>query len=90
MFNLVNVFTINCKIKYEVFQVFYINETYFFNWSFFLIQWKSGEKVDKIWPYIHQEIKPTLEELGIPTPEECGYDKPELALKRYEDMTEEV
>merc|ERR1711934_454705 len=54
------------------------------------IKWKSGEKVDKIWPYIHQEIKPTLEELGIPTPEECGYDKPELALKRYEDMTEET
>ena len=27
-----------------------------------------------------QELKPTLEELGIPTLEEMGYDKPELAL----------
>ena len=28
-----------------------------------------------------QEIRPTLDELGISTPEELGYDKPELALK---------
>lgn len=28
-----------------------------------------------------QEIKPTLTQLGINTPEELGYDKPELALK---------
>jgi cytochrome c oxidase subunit 5a len=27
-----------------------------------------------------QEICPTLEELGIDTPEGLGYDKPELAL----------
>ena len=27
-----------------------------------------------------QELKPTLDELGIATPEELGYDKPELAL----------
>merc|ERR1712110_33954 len=31
------------------------------------VQWKCGNYKSKIWPYIHQEIKPTLEELGIPT-----------------------
>ncbi|KAK6624563.1 hypothetical protein RUM44_011422 [Polyplax serrata] len=37
--------------------------------------------VDKnIYPYILQEIRPTLDELGINTPEELGYDKPELAV----------
>ncbi|XP_050521154.1 cytochrome c oxidase subunit 5A, mitochondrial [Daktulosphaira vitifoliae] len=35
----------------------------------------------KIYPYILQEISPTLEELGIETPEALGYDKPELALE---------
>lgn len=35
---------------------------------------------NKIYPYILQEISPTLEELGIDTPEALGYDKPELAL----------
>lgn len=33
-----------------------------------------------------QEIKPTLDELGISTPEELGYDKPELALKSVFDI----
>jgi len=33
-----------------------------------------------------QEIKPTLEELGISTPDEMGYDKPELALKSVFDV----
>ena len=27
-----------------------------------------------------QEIKPTLDELGILTPEEIGYDQPELGM----------
>ena len=27
---------------------------------------------------VFQELKPTLDELGIPTPAEMGYDKPEL------------
>ncbi|BFZ02443.1 hypothetical protein BsWGS_05482 [Bradybaena similaris] len=45
------------------------------------VQWKCGSKKSTIWPWIHQEIKPTLAELGISTPEEMGYDKPELALK---------
>jgi len=39
----------------------------------------------KIWPYIMQEIKPTLDELGISTLEELGYDVPELALEDTED-----
>uniref|UniRef100_A0A6A7FPV0 Cytochrome c oxidase subunit 5A, mitochondrial n=1 Tax=Hirondellea gigas TaxID=1518452 RepID=A0A6A7FPV0_9CRUS len=42
---------------------------------------KSGHSVDTVYPYILQEIKPTMDELGISTPEEMGYDKPELALK---------
>merc|ERR1712117_742787 len=33
-----------------------------------------------IYPYILKEIGPTLQELGVNTPEELGYDKPELAL----------
>ena len=28
-----------------------------------------------------QELGPTLDELGIPTPEQLGYDKPELAVQ---------
>lgn len=33
-----------------------------------------------------KEIGPTLKELGILTPEEMGYDKPELACKDVLDM----
>merc|ERR1711928_65944 len=29
-----------------------------------------------IWPYMVQELRPTLDELGIALPEELGYDKP--------------
>ncbi|VVD04270.1 cytochrome c oxidase subunit 5A, mitochondrial [Leptidea sinapis] len=47
---------------------------------------KCGSKVNEIYPYIVQEIKPTLTELGIETPEELGYDKPELALKNVYEM----
>jgi len=39
-----------------------------------------------IYPYVLKEIKPTLDELGINTPEELGYDKPELALKSVFDI----
>lgn len=42
---------------------------------------KCGNQVDTIYPYLIQEIRPTLNELGVETPEELGYDKPELALK---------
>ncbi|XP_072938830.1 cytochrome c oxidase subunit 5A, mitochondrial [Epargyreus clarus] len=47
---------------------------------------KCGPKVGEIYPYIIQEIKPTLTELGIDTPEELGYDKPELALENVYEM----
>ncbi|XP_013133202.1 PREDICTED: cytochrome c oxidase subunit 5A, mitochondrial [Papilio polytes] len=47
---------------------------------------KCGPKVNEIYPYIIQEIKPTLTELGIETPEELGYDKPELALESVYDI----
>ncbi|KAJ8883262.1 hypothetical protein PR048_015104 [Dryococelus australis] len=46
---------------------------------------KCGGKVQEIYPYILQEIRPTLNELGVSTPEELGYDKPELALKSVYD-----
>jgi len=39
-----------------------------------------------IYPYVLKEIKPTLDELGISTPEDLGYDKPELALKSVFDI----
>lgn len=42
---------------------------------------KCGDNVSTIYPYLLQEIRPTLNELGVETPEELGYDKPELALK---------
>lgn len=32
-----------------------------------------------IYPYILQEIRPTLDELGISTPEELGLDKPDAS-----------
>jgi len=47
---------------------------------------KCGPKVGEIWPYVLKEISPTLKELGISTPEEMGYDKPELALADVYDM----
>jgi len=39
-----------------------------------------------IYPYILKEIGPTLQELGVNTPEELGYDKPELAMVNVYDM----
>ncbi|KAK6180424.1 hypothetical protein SNE40_012584 [Patella caerulea] len=44
------------------------------------IKEKSSTNKD-IWPYMLQEIRPTLTDLGILTPEEMGYDKPELAKR---------
>ncbi|KAL7078555.1 hypothetical protein ACQ4LE_002596 [Meloidogyne hapla] len=38
----------------------------------------GSEKTQKlVYPYIIQEVQPVLDELGIPTPEDLGYDKPE-------------
>ncbi|XP_014246711.1 cytochrome c oxidase subunit 5A, mitochondrial-like [Cimex lectularius] len=49
------------------------------------IRYKCADRVN-IWPYLIQEIQPTLDELGIDPPEKLGYDKPELALKSvYEE-----
>jgi len=50
------------------------------------VQEKSGSKLGEIWPFMLQEVGPTLKELGILTPEEMGYDKPELAVKDVHDM----
>ncbi len=47
---------------------------------------KCGRDLKKYYPYILQEIRPTLDELGINTPEELGYDKPELAVVEVEDI----
>lgn len=50
------------------------------------IKCKCGGRVQEIYPYILQEIRPTLDELGVSTPEELGYDKPELAIKNVYEM----
>ncbi|VDO95318.1 unnamed protein product [Soboliphyme baturini] len=42
------------------------------------VRLKCGRKANKIYPYVIQEVRPVLDELGISTPEEMGYDKPEL------------
>ncbi|XP_022905244.1 cytochrome c oxidase subunit 5A, mitochondrial [Onthophagus taurus] len=47
---------------------------------------KCGGKVNEIYPYIVQEIQPTLTELGLETPEQLGFDKPELALESTDEM----
>ena len=47
---------------------------------------KCGDKAKEIYPYLLQEVRPTLKELGIETPEELGYDQPELALKSVFEM----
>lgn len=48
---------------------------------------EKGDAANKtIYPYILQETKSVREELGISTPEELGYDKPELALEDVYQM----
>ena len=46
------------------------------------VKMKCGTKKLKgiVYPWVIQEVQPVLDELGIPTPEECGYDKPELFI----------
>lgn len=51
-----------------------------------IVKDKCGSRVNEIYPYIMQEVKPTLDELGINTLEELGYDKPELALISEDDI----
>ena len=45
-----------------------------------VVKIKCGDKEAEFWPYILQQLEPTLTELGIPTPHHLGYDQPELAL----------
>ncbi|EAT36510.1 AAEL011406-PA [Aedes aegypti] len=47
---------------------------------------QCGSNEKEIYPYLLQEIKATLCDLGIDTPEELGYDKPELAMKTIYDL----
>lgn len=47
---------------------------------------KCGPKVGEIYPYMLSEIRPTLDQLGINTIEELGFDKPELGLKTVDEM----
>lgn len=47
---------------------------------------KCGPKVAEVFPYILDQVTPTMNELGVPTLEELNYDKPELALKSVFDM----
>lgn len=49
------------------------------------VKFKTGGR-DDIYKYVLNEIKPTLDELGIDTPEKLGYDKPELALENVYDI----
>ncbi|XP_063695915.1 cytochrome c oxidase subunit 5A, mitochondrial [Culicoides brevitarsis] len=49
-------------------------------------RWMEGVKDkcgghENVYKYILQEIRPTLDELGVLTVEEIGYDKPQLGLK---------
>ncbi|CAD5228748.1 unnamed protein product [Bursaphelenchus okinawaensis] len=50
------------------------------------IKIKCGSKknCDLIYPYVINEVKPVLEELGISTPEDLGYDKPEFFIPQPE------
>ena len=50
------------------------------------LRWKAGSDAKVIYPWLIQEIKPTLTKLNISTPEELGYDKPELGLKSVYEM----
>ncbi|KAL3090180.1 hypothetical protein niasHS_006632 [Heterodera schachtii] len=44
------------------------------------IKYKCGGPKSRsiVYPYIIQEVKPVMDELGIPTLEEIGYDEPEF------------
>ena len=54
--------------------------------SLICLQEKCGNQVDKVWPYLYQEIAPTLSKLGILTPHEMGYGAPELAIVDVSDI----
>ncbi|KAF7274760.1 hypothetical protein GWI33_012571 [Rhynchophorus ferrugineus] len=50
-----------------------------------MVKCKCGNNVDVIYPYIVQEVGPTVAELGCDFPENLGYDKPELWLDSVYD-----
>ncbi|CAG9865463.1 unnamed protein product [Phyllotreta striolata] len=52
-----------------------------------MVKFKCGSQVDRIWPYIKQEVKPVAKELGVDFPEDLGYDEPELHLVSVFDMS---
>ena len=52
----------------------------------FCLQLKCGHHKKVVWPWLVEQIQPTLTELGVPTPEALGYDKPELYLKKTEEF----
>ena len=55
-----------------------------------VVRVKCNANPQELWPYMMQELKPTMDELGISSLEEIGYDKPELALPNpYEIHGEE-
>ncbi len=57
--------TVHCQVcKYFLWLGFFVC----------ILQDKAGPHKD-IYPYLIQELKPTLSELGISTPEELGIDK---------------
>ncbi|CAH8856443.1 unnamed protein product [Trichobilharzia szidati] len=37
------------------------------------------------WEWLQKEVEPTMKELGLPTLEQLGYDKPELALLDHDE-----
>jgi cytochrome c oxidase subunit 5a len=45
-----------------------------------VVKVKCAPNAKELWPYMLQELQPTLDELGINTLEEMGYEQPELAL----------
>ena len=45
-----------------------------------VVKAKCAPNEGELWPYMLQELKPTLAELGVSTPDELGYGVPELML----------
>jgi len=55
-----------------------------------IVKLKCGSYLKTIWPYMMQEIQPTLDELGIETLEQLGYDKPEQWVDDPDDCVIET
>ena len=52
----------------------------------YCLQLKCGHHKKVVWPWLVEQIQPTLTELGVRPPEALGYDKPELYLKKTEEF----